>query len=127
MSTVTVLKSKLHQARVTDANKEYEGSIGISRELCAAVGLLPWEKVLVANIETGARLETYVIILESEGRIVLNGAAAHAFLPGERCIIMSFASLTEQEALAHSPRVAVLDGRNKISELRLPKPPPHLS
>lgn len=124
--TVTVLKSKLHQARVTDANKEYEGSIGISRELCAAVGLLPWEKVLVANIETGARLETYVIILESPGRIVLNGAAAHAFLPGERCIIMSFTGMDEAAALSHSPRVAVLDGRNRISELRLPKPPPGL-
>lgn len=126
MATVTLLKSKLHQARVTDANKEYEGSIGISRELCAAVGFLPWEKVLVANIETGARLETYVIILESPGRIVLNGAAAHAFLPGERCIIMSFTQLDEDAALKHSPRVAVLDGRNRISELRLPKPPPGL-
>lgn len=125
--TVSVLKSKLHQARVTDANKEYEGSIGISRELCAAVGLIPWEKVLVANIETGARLETYVIILESPGKIVLNGAAAHAFLPGERCIIMSFSSMDEAEAQHHSPRVAVLDGRNRIAELRLPKPPPGMS
>jgi len=124
--TVTLLKSKLHQAHVTDANKEYEGSIGISRELCEAVGLLPWEKVLVANIETGARLETYIIMLEAPGRIVLNGAAAHAFIPGERCIIMSFADLSPEEAAQHSPRVAILDGRNRISELRLPKPPPHL-
>jgi aspartate 1-decarboxylase len=124
--TITVLKSKLHQARVTDANKEYEGSIGISRELCEAVGFVPWEKVLVANIETGARLETYIIMLETPGKIVLNGAAAHAFNPGERCIIMSFAAMAPEEAAAHSPRVAVLDGRNQISELRLPKPPPHL-
>jgi aspartate 1-decarboxylase len=124
--TVTLLKSKLHQARVTDANKEYEGSIGISRELCEAVGFLPWERVLVANIETGARLETYIIVIETPGKIVLNGAAAHLFIPGERCIIMSFAEMTPEEAATHSPRVAVLDGRNQIGELRLPKPPPHL-
>jgi aspartate 1-decarboxylase len=124
MNMVTLLKSKLHQARVTDANKEYEGSIGISRELCEAVGFLPWEKVLVANIETGSRLETYIIILESPGKVVLNGAAAHAFLPGERCIIMSFVSMDETAAQQHSPRVAVLDGRNRIAELRLPKAPP---
>jgi aspartate 1-decarboxylase len=123
---ITLLKSKLHQARVTDANREYEGSIGISRELCEAVGIRPWEKVLVANIENGTRLETYVIQLEPPRQIVINGAAAHGFIPGDRVIIMAFAHLSNEQAVEHAPQVAVLDEDNQIAELRLPQAPPHL-
>jgi aspartate 1-decarboxylase len=123
---ITLLKSKLHQARVTEANREYEGSIGISRELCEAVGLRPWEKVLVANIENGTRLETYVIQLEPPRQIVVNGAAAHGFAPGDRVIIMAFTHLDSEDAEGHQPRVAVLNGRNEVAELRLPLAPAHL-
>lgn len=111
---VTVLKSKLHRARVTDANAEYEGSIGISRNLLEAVGFLPYEKVLVANLENGERLETYVIVADEPGQIVLNGAAAHKGSRGDRVIIMSFARISPEEAEYHKPRVAVLDDKNKI-------------
>ncbi len=111
---VTVLRSKLHRARITDANVEYEGSIGISRELCEAVGLYPYEKVLVANLENGERLETYVIVADEPGQIVLNGAAAHKGRAGDRVIIMSFARISPEEAEYHKPRVALLDEQNRV-------------
>jgi len=111
---LTLLKSKLHRACITEASVEYPGSIGISRELMDAVGLLEWEKVLVANIDNGERLETYVIVEERPGQIVLNGAAAHKGSPGDRVIIMSFAQIGEHDALEFKPRIAVLDEQNKI-------------
>jgi aspartate 1-decarboxylase len=111
---ISVLKSKLHQARVTDANLEYEGSLGISRELREAVGLLVWERVLVSNLETGDRFETYVINLDEPGQIVLNGSAAHCGKVGHRVIIMSFAQIDPADYAAHKPTVAVLDQSNQI-------------
>lgn len=111
---LTMLKAKLHQACVTDGSLDYPGSIGISRELIDAIGLLPYERVLVSNIRDGARFETYVIPEDEPGRIVLNGAAAHLGRPGDRIIIMCFAMLTPEEAAAHHPQIAVLNERNEI-------------
>ena len=114
---IEVLKSKLHQARVTDGSIEYPGSLGISRELIAAVGFVPYEKILVANVENGERFETYVIEEERPGRIVLNGAAAHLGKRGDRLIIMSFAEIDAAEAHLHKPKVAVLGEQNQILKL----------
>ncbi len=111
-----MLKGKLHHARVSDGNKEYPGSIGISRELARAADFLEYEKVLVANVENGERFETYVILLESPGAIVLNGAAAHLGKPGDRLIIMAFVQMETFEARTHQPSVAVLDQDNRIIE-----------
>jgi aspartate 1-decarboxylase len=111
---ISILKSKLHQARVTDANLEYEGSMGVSRELLQAVGLLVHERVLVSNLASGQRFETYVIELDEPGQIVLNGAAAHCGKRGDRVIVMSFALLTPEEAAGHQARVAVLDEPNRV-------------
>lgn len=112
---IEMLKSKLHQACVTHADVNYEGSLGIDIELMEAVGLHPYEKVLVANISNGHRFETYAIP-EPFGsrRIVLNGAAARLGRAGDRVIIMSFAWLDEAEARPgrHRPRVLRLDERN---------------
>lgn len=98
---VQMLKSKLHQACVTDGNVDYEGSLGIDVELMDAVGLFPYEKILVANLENGNRFETYAIE-EAAGsrRIVINGAAAHLGSTGDRIIIMSFCSVPEAEVRA---------------------------
>jgi len=115
---ISLLRSKLHSARVTDAHVDYQGSLGISRELMEAVGLLPYERILVSNIQNGERLETYVILEEEPGQIVLNGAAAHKGSVGDRIIIMSFAQLTPEEAAMHKPRVAVLDEANRIISAR---------
>ncbi|MDQ3023977.1 MAG: aspartate 1-decarboxylase [bacterium] len=114
---IEVLKSKLHQARVTDGSIEYPGSLGISRELMDAVGLTVYEKILVANVENGQRFETYVIELAQPGRIVLNGAAAHLGKQGDRLIIMGFAEIDSAEAHEHKPRVAVLGKQNEILRL----------
>jgi aspartate 1-decarboxylase len=88
----TLLKSKLHRARVTDANIHYEGSIRIPRDLMAKVDLWDGEKVLVTSITSGNRLETYVIPGEAgSGEIVVNGAAAHLIGTGQIVTIMAWA------------------------------------
>ena len=111
---ITLLKSKLHRACITDGDVNYEGSVGISPELIEAAGFSEYEKVLIANITNGNRLETYVIVHDGPGQIVLNGAAAHKGKPGDRVIIMSFAQFTPEEAQSHKPRIAVLDEANKV-------------
>jgi aspartate 1-decarboxylase len=112
---IQMLKSKLHEACVTDANIHYEGSLGIDVELMEAVGLYPHEKVLVSNINNGARFETYTIPAPYGSRlIVLNGAAARLGAVGDRIIIMSFAWV--EEALVrdgkYRPRTIRLDRGN---------------
>ena len=106
-----VIKSKLHRAMVTDADVEYEGSIEIPLDLMEAADLWAGEKVLVASITTGARLETYV--LEGKpgtGRILINGGAAHLIKAGERVTIMAFA-LTETPV---KPTMLLLDEQNRV-------------
>jgi len=110
-----MLKSKLHQAAVTGFNMHYEGSIVVDSSLMDEVGLLPWEKVLVANMATGDRFETYVIPGPAgSGVIELNGATARLGQPGDRVIIFSFARVPEDEARSFAPRVIQLDERNRI-------------
>ena len=113
---IEMLKAKLHQACVTHADVEYEGSLGIDVELMEAVGLLPYEKVLVSNLNNGSRLETYTIT-EPFGsrRIVLNGAAARLGAVGDRIIIMSFCHLDEKTVRdgLHRPRIIRLDKNNE--------------
>jgi len=120
-----MLKSKLHQAYVTDADVMYEGSIGIDTELMEAVALYPFEKVLVANVNNGARFETYVIP-EPFGsrRIILNGATARLGVVGDRVIIMSFCLVPEAHVRdgRHRPRVLRLDEHNEPI-LRIPTAP----
>lgn len=112
---VEMLKAKLHQARITHANVSYEGSVGIDTELMEAVGLHHYEKVLVANISNGDRLETYAIP-EPFGsrRIVLNGAAARRGAIGDRVIIMAFCWVEEADVREgkHRPRIIRLDEHN---------------
>ena len=113
---LSMLKSKLHQARVTHADIDYEGSFGIDSELMEAVGLYPYEKVLVSNINNGNRFETYVIP-EPFGsrRMVLNGAAARLGSVGDRVIIMAFCMVEESIVREgkHRPRILRLDEHNE--------------
>jgi len=115
---VTLLKCKLHNAVVTAGDVNYQGSLGVSRELMKAVGLLPYEKILVANITNGERLETYAIVEEEPGQIVLNGAAAHRGKVGDRVIVMSFAQMLIEEAEKYQPRIAILNELNEIIETK---------
>ena len=111
---VSMLKSKLHMARVTDAQLDYNGSLTIDLDLMDAVGILPFEKILVANVENGERFETYAISgARGSGTICLNGATAHKGSIGDRVIIFSFAILTPEEAAGHTPRTMRLNEHNR--------------
>lgn len=110
-----LLKSKIHRAAVTGASLHYEGSLTISEDLAERVGLLPYERILVGNMDNGERFETYVIYGErGTGQIQLNGATAHLGKIGDRVTIMNFGSYTPEEAALHHPRVIVLDERNLV-------------
>ena len=113
--TLTLLKSKIHKARITMADLHYEGSLGIDQDLMDTVGILPWEKILVVNINNGERLETYAIPSPRGSKeFLLNGAAARKGSVGDQIIIMSFAELSEGEAEGFQPKVIVMDKENNI-------------
>jgi len=112
---VHVLKSKIHRACVTDANVNYEGSLGIDEDLMDKVGLLPYERILCGNMANGARFETYAIPAPRGSRaIVLNGGAARLGQRGDRITIMSFAAVSPAQARRWKPRVVVLDTENRV-------------
>lgn len=116
---LTLFKSKIHRATVTEANLNYMGSITVDESLLKAADILPGEKVQVVNNNNGSRLETYVIAGEAgTGVICLNGAAARLVQPGDTVIIIAYAMMTRDEALIHQPRVVMVDSRNQIVELR---------
>ena len=112
---LTLLKSKIHRATVTGASLDYEGSLTVSSDLAELVGLIPHEKILVANLSNGERFETYAIYGPArQGIIELNGATAHLGKIGDRVTIMSFARLAPDEATAHKPRILVLNEKNVV-------------
>lgn len=116
---LTMFKSKIHRATVTEANLNYMGSITIDEALLEAAGILPNEKIQVVNNNNGSRFETYVIKGERDsGMICLNGAAARLVQPGDTVIIIAYALLDSREARTFSPTIVMVDGSNKISELR---------
>ena len=115
---LNMLKGKIHRATVTQAEVDYIGSITIDQDLMDAAGILESEKVQVADVERGTRLETYVISGEpGSGVICLNGAAAHLVTPGDKVIIMCYAQMTPEEARESKPRVVFVDEDNKIARL----------
>jgi aspartate 1-decarboxylase len=112
---LTLLKSKIHRATVTGASLDYEGSLTVSADIAEMVGLLPYEKILVGNLQNGERFETYVIYgAPQKGLIELNGATACRGKIGDRLTIMSFAHLAAEQAKMHRPRIAVLDRENRV-------------
>ena len=114
----TLCKSKIHRATLTGADLHYEGSLTVDRDLMDAADMLAFEKVQVVNVNTGARLETYVIEGErGSGVVGINGAAAHLVHPGDLVIIISYAQVTDAEARALKPRVVHVDRDNRIVAL----------
>ena len=112
---IHVLKSKIHRARVTAGDVDYEGSLGIARDLMDKAGLLPYERILCGNMANGERFETYAIAAErGSGQIILNGATALLGKPGDRLTIMSFAEVDAEEAESWKPQVIVLGEGNII-------------
>lgn len=116
--TVTMLKSKIHRAVVTEANLNYIGSITIDSSLMKASGIMEYEKVQVVNINNGSRFETYVISgEENSGTICLNGAAARCAQTGDKIIIMAYAQMTPEEAENHKPQVIITDENNRCIDI----------
>lgn len=114
---IKLLKSKLHRAVVTGSDLNYHGSLTIDPELMESVGLLPYEAILVANVATGTRGETYVLEGTRGARqIELNGAMARLGSTGDRLIVMAFGLFEPDEVAGHSPKVAILDNHNHIVE-----------
>ena len=112
---VKILKSKLHRATVTDARLHYPGSIAIDSALMEAAGILPYESVLVADLNNGSRLETYAVPAEAgSGEIIILGAAAKLVNPKDIIIILGFAFCTPEEAEGFKPKIVVLGENNKV-------------
>jgi aspartate 1-decarboxylase len=114
----TMFKSKIHRCTVTQADLHYVGSVTIDQDLMDAADLLPGEQVQIVDITNGARLETYVIEgPRGTGVIGINGAAAHLVQPADLVIIISYASMSDDEARTFQPRVVHVDASNKIIDL----------
>jgi aspartate 1-decarboxylase len=120
MKLRAICKSKIHHAVVTGADLNYVGSIGIDRALMALTDIVPGEQVSIWNVNNGQRIETYALELpEGSGRIVVNGAAARHFQPGDIIIIVAFC-LTDEPV---QPRMIVVDEQNRFAGNLTDAPP----
>jgi aspartate 1-decarboxylase len=116
---ITLLKSKLHHARVTHSELEYEGSCAIDSRLMEAAYIRDYEQIQIYNLANGERFTTYAIrAQEDSGVISINGAAAHKAAPGDRLIICTYTLISQQEAAAFRPTLIYLDAHNRIKGMR---------
>ena len=114
---LTLCKSKLHRAVVTQAELHYEGSIAIDARLMETADIQPFERVQVVDIANGARFDTYAVAGEpGSGVVCVNGAAARLVQVGDPVIIITYAQFTPAEARAHRPRIVLLDAENAVRE-----------
>ena len=117
----TMLKSKIHRARITQVNLDYEGSITIDRTLMEASDILPFERVEVLNINNGARFSTYAIEGEANSGVIgINGAAARLVAKGDTVIILSYHQLPGNEAIVTMPTMVYVDNKNRVLEAKDP-------
>ncbi|PKM57253.1 MAG: aspartate 1-decarboxylase [Firmicutes bacterium HGW-Firmicutes-3] len=116
---ITMLKSKLHKATVTEANLHYEGSVTIDQALLDASKILIGEKVQIVNVNNGARFETYTIAGDAHSGVVcLNGPAARMVQPGDLIIIITYALMEPSEAAIYEPIILQLDTQNRIKNTK---------
>ncbi|MBQ9561242.1 MAG: aspartate 1-decarboxylase [Prevotella sp.] len=112
---ITLLKSKIHRAVITQADLDYVGSITIDTKLLREAGIMEYEKVQIADINNGNRFETYTIAgEEGSGIICINGAAAQCVNVGDKIIIMAYTDMTPEEAASHKPTVIFVNEDNAI-------------
>jgi aspartate 1-decarboxylase len=115
----TLLKSKIHRAVVTGADPDYEGSLSVDPMLIEAAGMREFELVHVADVENGARLETYLLAAEKgSGVVQANGAAARLLHPGDHIIIMTFVQVPEPLPEKWTPTIVLVDAGNAVREIR---------
>ncbi len=114
-----MLKSKIHRARVTEVNLDYEGSITIDKRLLAEADILEYEQVQVLNVNNGARFATYAIEgREGSGEICVNGAAARMVAKGDTVIILTYTNVLAEEARDYAPRVVSVNAKNEITSVK---------
>lgn len=126
--TRKLLNSKIHRARVTHADLQYEGSITLPPHLMEAANMVNFEFVHIWNVTSGTRLETYAIVgAEGSSDICINGAAAHLMKVDDLVIIASFIEIEQQFVAAHEPRAIFVDENNQIKEISSETPGPRLA
>jgi len=114
-----MLKSKIHRARVTDLNIDYEGSITIDQKLMEEADILPYEQVQVLNLNNGARFSSYAFEgTRGSGEICLNGAAARLAAKGDSIIILSYCHVEDDQARHSLPKLVYVDAKNTITETK---------
>jgi len=115
---LTMLKSKIHRAVITEAKLNYVGSITIDKALMESSNILEYEKVQIVDIDNGSRFETYAIAGDAgSGVMCINGAAARCVQPGDKIIIMTFCQINEEEARKFKPTVVFVSQTNKVVEI----------
>jgi aspartate 1-decarboxylase len=112
----SMLRSKIHRATITDANLGYEGSLTVDENLLEAAGILPYEQVMVSNLNNGERFETYVIPSGQRGSgvVCLNGPTARKGVIGDRVVIFCYEFYNDQELKSYKPTIVKVDEKNKI-------------
>lgn len=112
-----ILRSKIHMATVTESNLAYEGSITIDAAIMKKAGMLPYEQVMVSNLNNGERFETYIIPAEeNSGEICLNGPTARKGVVGDVVIVFCYGYLDDEAARHHKPKIIMLDSKNRLKK-----------
>lgn len=115
---ISMFKSKIHRATITEANLEYRGSLTLDLDLIEAGAMRVHEKVSVLNLNNGQRFDTYIIEGErNSGVVCLNGACARLGQPGDLIIALTYAQMTPEEADSHKPITVHVDGRNRVTQI----------
>ena len=115
---LTMLKSKIHRATVTEAELNYAGSLTLDRELMEAADMLPFERVEVLNLNNGARFNTYIIEgKRGSGTVCLNGPAARLGEPGDLIVALTYVEMDADAAKNHHPKIVHVDANNNVTEI----------
>jgi len=111
-----MLRAKIHRATVTDACLEYEGSLTVDEDLLDAAGIIPYEAIVISNLNNGERFMTYAMAgRRGSGEVVLNGPTARKGAVGDQVIIFCYEYYGEEEIKRHTPRIIRVDERNRIA------------
>lgn len=112
---ITLLKGKIHMAKVTQAELWYDGSCAIDKDLVELAGLREFEQIEIYNVDNGERFSTYVILAESGSKTIsMNGAAARKVQVGDKVIIAAYAQFSDIEADSFKPKLVYLGDQNQI-------------
>ncbi len=114
-----ILRAKIHMATVTESNLAYEGSITIDEDILGKAGILPYEQVMISNLNNGERFETYVIPgKKGSGMICLNGPTARKGVVGDKVIIFCYGYFEDSMIKEFKPNIILLDSKNKITKIK---------